>query len=172
MHNWLLVVVAGVGIGCGGGMGTGEPGGVIEPGAPDGGGNTSLVLGGAAIEGSIDDRDMDVTSFSPDFPEYRGDQYRITLAGAGPFKVGVKAVNLEERSNIIDYIIEAAPDGDASRATGHNAAPLGMNECRTFNEGNWTIRVVTFGSLPTMEDLATGTSRYEIKAEMAEICTY
>lgn len=156
---------------CGGGNG-GTPTGAIETGVPDGGGSVTLTLGGASIEGSIDERDMDVMSFSPDFPELRGDQYRIELTSTGPFVVGVQALMTDGKPNIIDYVIEAAPDGNAALASGHNAADVGQSECRMFNTGMWTIRVVTFGGLPTAEELVSGTTRYRIKAEMAASCTF
>lgn len=136
---------------------------------PDGSG--PLTVGAAAIEGSIDGRDDDVGSFSPDYPKLRGDQYTIVIA-SGPVAIGVKALMEEGRSNIIDFEIESAPDGNASLASGHNAMGVGGNECQTFNTGMWTLRVLTYGGLPSQAQLDTNTTLYKVKAESGSVCNF
>ncbi len=160
---WVWGLAIGLGLGCG--LNAGK-----ELAFPDGGG--PLTIDGAAIEGTIDGRDEDVGSFSPDFPELRGDQYTLVV-GNSPVAVGVLALANGNRANIIDFGIEAAPDGNKSLASGHNAALAGMNECRVFpTAGNWTLRVLTYTSLPTQAEIDAGTTHYKVKAQAGTTCNF
>jgi hypothetical protein len=164
----LALAVATLALACGG---PDEPaGGGPTTTLPDGEG--MLVVGGPALEGTIDSRDANLGSFDPSFAAMRGDQYTLNVT-MGPVSVGVKALPNGSRANIIDYVIERAPNGDATQANGHDRVRGPGNECLgTFNTGQWTLRVLTYGGIPSEEQQSTGSTLYRVKAEQGTVCNF
>lgn len=165
MRSWVLGVLLVVSCKDGPtGNGDDQPPG-LEAGLPDGGG--TLVLGGETIGGSIDSRDMDVVSFDGDVTAF-GDQYTITANA--PFDVRVTPEADGTRPNIGDYRIEAVTATSPGQVTLIDTSNIAGRECGSFNQGTWTIKVVTWGSLPSMEQLSTGTTRYRVAATARTDC--
>ena len=161
---------------------------LVGCGTPDGGANAVLTTGAAAIEGTIDNRDTDVTSFdAAGNPNRNGDQYKFTTAATTAVKIGVNARSFDNRSNIVDYVIEAQPTANPfMQYIYRDGSGTGGNECMSlsaatvptswtpFPAGEWNIRVLSYRTLPTDSDLANATSLYRIKVEMGDSgsCTF